>query len=60
MFKMKRANRNTIKYHVIMWFYRLTLNDIIFGIRSFKEIIGSIISIILIFAMLFLLPYFFL
>lgn len=59
MFKMKHESRNTIKYRVTMWFYRLTLDDIIFRIRSFKETIGSIIALIFIFALLFFLPHFF-
>lgn len=59
MFNMKHTSRNTIKYRIIMWFYRLTLDDIIFGIRFFKEIIGSIVALILILAVLFFLPHFF-
>ena len=56
---MKRNARNTFGYKVRMWFYRLTLEDIIKFLYTTENIIAEIISAIILFGALFFLPHFF-
>lgn len=55
---MKR-NRNSLKYRVRMWFYRLTKNDIHNFIKETFDGISLILALIVMFFILFILPAFF-
>ena len=58
-----RANdkkiRNSLKYKIKMWFYRLTFRDVKKGIKIFYETVFEIIILILSFLLLFIIPAFF-
>lgn len=55
---MKR-NRNSLKYRVRMWFYRLTKDDFYKFVNEIFDGISLIIALIVMFFILFILPAFF-
>lgn len=56
---MKRNERNTLGYKVRMWFYRLTLEDIIKFLYIVKNIVAEVIFAVILFGALLFLPHFF-
>lgn len=56
---MYSRGRNTLSYKIRMWFYRLTLEDVINVIKKIVYYTFNSIMLLLAFLMLFIFPHFF-